>query len=53
MTKNSITVSNIDYRNIFTDIAERLFNKDLISADEKIKLLNIIDGDENLFRKAS
>ncbi len=53
MTKNSITVSNIDYRNIFMDIAERLFSKKLIDGDEKIKLLNIIDEDENLLRKVS
>ncbi len=53
MTNNSITISNMDYKNIFIDIAEKLFTRDLIDGDEKIKLLNIINKDEKLHRKAS
>lgn len=53
MINNSIIVSEMDYRNIFMDIAEKLFDKHLIDGDEKIKLLNIINRDESLFRKAS
>lgn len=53
MINNSIIVSNQDYRNIFVDIAEKLFDKKLIDSDEKIKLLNIINRDESLLRKAS
>ncbi len=53
MTNNSIIVSNVDYRRIFSDIAEKLFIKELINGDEKIKLLNIISRDESLLRKAS
>lgn len=53
MTNNSITISNTDYKNIFIDIAEKLFTRDLIDGDEKIKLLNIINKDESLCKKAS
>ena len=53
MTNSSITISNTDYKNIFIDIAEKLFTRDLIDGDEKIKLLNIINKDEQLHRKVS
>jgi hypothetical protein len=43
----------MDYRDIFTDIAEKLFDRNLINSDEKIKLLNIISRDESLLRKVS
>lgn len=35
-----------DYKNIFLDIAEKLFTRELINNDEKVKLLNIINNDE-------
>lgn len=53
MTNSSITIRNTDYKNIFIDIAEKLFNRELISGEEKIKLLNIINKDESLYNKAS
>ena len=53
MTNSSITISNTDYKNIFIDIAEKLFTRDLINGEEKIKLINIINKDENLCKKAS
>jgi len=53
LINNSIIVSEMDYRNIFTDIAEKLFKRDLIDGDEKIKLLNIINSDKSLLRKAA
>ena len=53
MTNNGITISNTDYKNIFIDIAEKLFTRDLIDDNEKIKLLNIINKDESLCKKAS
>ncbi len=53
MTNNSITISNIDYKNIFIDITEKLFTRDLIDGDEKIRLLNIINKDESLYKKIS
>lgn len=53
MTNSGITISNTDYKNIFIDIAEKLFTRDLIDGDEKIKLLNIINKDEQLHRKVS
>lgn len=39
-----------DYKNIFIDIAEKLFTKELINDEEKIKLLNIINKDETLVK---
>ncbi len=53
MTKNNIKINSIDYKSIFVDIAEKLFTRDLISSEEKIKLLNIINKDECLCKKAS
>lgn len=37
--------TDINYKMIFVDIAERLFVDNLISDDEKIKLVNIINMD--------
>lgn len=45
-----IKVKETDYKNIFVNIAEKLFTKDLISNDEKIKLLNIINKDDALYK---
>lgn len=53
MKENNIKISNVDYKNIFIDIAEKLFTRDLIDDEEKIKLLNIINEDEVLCKKAS
>lgn len=53
MTNSNITISSRDYKNIFIDIAEKLFARDLIDGDEKIKLLNIINMDESLYKKVS
>lgn len=53
MTENNIKISRMDYKNIFIDIAEKLFTRDLINGEEKIKLLNIINKDESLCKKAS
>lgn len=51
LTNNSITISSADYKNIFLDIAEKLFTRGLINGEEKIKLMNIINKDENLDKK--
>ena len=42
MINNSITVSNTDYRKNFMDIAEKLFDRNLINSDKKIKLLILL-----------
>lgn len=53
MTDNKIIVDDMDYRNIFTDIAEKLFARELIDDNEKIKLINIINKDESFLKKVS
>ena len=53
MTYNKSAISSKDYKNIFIDIAEKLFTRELINDDEKVKLINIINKDENLLKKAS
>lgn len=53
MTENNIKIGNMDYKNIFIDIADKLFNRNLINNEEKIKLLNIINKDESLCKIAS
>lgn len=50
---NNISISSKDYKNIFVDIAEKLFARELIDDNEKIKLINIINKDESLLEKAS
>lgn len=48
MKNRDITITTTDYKVIFVNIAERLFDKKLINGDEKVKLLNIINKDETL-----
>lgn len=50
MTNSNIQMRGTDYKNIFIDIAEKLFTKELINDEEKIKLLNIINKDETLVK---
>lgn len=45
LNKGIVGFADINYKMIFVDIAERLFVDDLISDDEKIKLVNIINMD--------
>lgn len=47
---DNVTMNENDYKNIFNDIAERLFTMELIDNEEKIKLLNIISKDETIFK---
>jgi len=53
LTENNIKINSVEYKNIFIDIAEKLYTRDLINGEEKIKLLNIINKDKNFCQKAS
>ena len=37
-----------DYKNIFIDLADKLFGKDLINENDKIRLIDIINRDSQL-----
>ncbi len=51
MTNNDITITDADYKNIFIDIAEKLFDRKLIDNEERIKLVNIINRDKSILTK--
>lgn len=46
MMNDTIAINNVDYKNIFIDIGEKLYTKHLIDSEERIKLINIIDKDK-------
>lgn len=48
MTNGEITISNAEYKKIFLDITEKLFDKGLINNEERIKLRYIINNDKRL-----
>ncbi len=48
MGNYDITITDTDYKNIFIDITEKLFDRNLIDDEERIKLLNIINRDKNI-----
>lgn len=50
MVNGDITINNADYKNIFIDIAEKLYVKELIDSEERIRLLNIINKDKNILK---
>lgn len=50
MINSRITINNADYKNIFIDIAEKLYAKDLIDSEERIRLLNIINKNKSILR---
>lgn len=51
MENNNITIKDTDYKNIFIDIAEKLFDRKLIDSEERIKLVNIINKDKSILKK--
>jgi len=46
----TITINNADYKNIFIDIAEKLYTKRLIDNEERVRLLNIINKDKSILK---
>lgn len=50
MKNRDITINETEYKVIFVNIAEKLFNKELINDVEKVKLINIINKDETFYK---
>lgn len=50
MMNGTITINNTDYKNIFIDIAEKLYIKHLIDSEQRIRLLNIINKDKSILK---
>lgn len=50
MKNRHITVNETEYKVIFVNIAEKLFEKNLINDAEKVKLINIINRDEAFYK---
>ncbi len=50
MMNGTITINNADYKNIFIDIAEKLYTKHLIDSEERVRLLNIINKDKSILK---
>ena len=48
MIDSNLTATKMDYKNIFIDIADKLFTKKLLNEEEKVRLINIINKDNRL-----